>query len=281
MATAVFFHAHPDDETILTGGTMASMSDIGDRVVLVTATRGELGEVPEDLDQGQSLSDRRGLELAEASRILGVDRQLFLGYLDSGMAGEDSNSRPGSFAGADVEEAAGRLASVLEEEKADVLVIYDEHGGYDHPDHIQVHRVGVRAAELAATPFLYMATMNRDYLREVAREAGGTDWEPPEDVAEGQNAMGEPATRITTEIDVTPWIERKKQAMRAHPSQISEDSFFLSMPDPMYMKVWGREWYIRIHPGAEVPIRSRETALMADISATADGGRTPSPVTSE
>jgi LmbE family N-acetylglucosaminyl deacetylase len=273
MATAIFFHAHPDDEAILTGGTMASMADNGDRVVLVTATRGELGEIPDDLDLGhESLADRRFLELAEACRILGVGRQVYLEYLDSGMAGEDSNTRAGSFAGADIDEAAGRLAAVLEEEGADVLVIYDEHGGYDHPDHIQVHRVGVRAAELADTPFLYMATMNRDYLRELVSEMESTDWEPPED-DQGRDTMGEPASRITTEIDVTPWIEQKRQAMRAHASQISESSFFLAMPDPVFRKVWGREWYIRIRPTAEVPIRNRETALMADAGAPGGGGR--------
>src|SRR5579864_885237 len=108
MATAVFFHAHPDDEAIATGGTMARMAAEGHRVVLVTATRGELGETPEGLlDPGESLVDRRGLELSEACRILGVDRQEFLDYLDSGMAGEPSNDRPGSFASTDVDEAAG------------------------------------------------------------------------------------------------------------------------------------------------------------------------------
>ncbi len=277
MATAVFFHAHPDDEAILTGGTMASMADNGDRVVLVTATRGELGEIPDDLGH-ESLADRRFLELAEACRILGVGRQVYLEYLDSGMAGEESNTRAGSFAGADIDEAARRLAAVLEEERADVLVIYDEHGGYDHPDHIQVHRVGVRAAELAGTPFLYMATMNRDYLRELVSEMESTDWEPPED-DQGRDTMGEPASRITTEIDVTPWIEQKREAMRAHASQISESSFFLAMPDPVFRKVWGREWYIRIRPTAEVPIRSREAALMADAAGPRGGGHAVSATT--
>ena len=255
MSTAIFFHAHPDDEAILTGGTMASMADSGDRVVLVTATRGSSARFPTTWTvEANRWPIGSTLELAEASRILGVARQVYLGYLDSGMAGEDTNTRAGSFAGAEVEEAAGRLASLLEEEKADVLVIYDEHGGYDHPDHIQVHRVGVRAAELAGTPILYMATMNRDYMQELASETASADWEPPEEVAEGQSTMGEPASRITTEIDVTPWIERKRQAMRAHASQISETSFFLAMPDPVFTKVWGHEWYIRILPATEVPI---------------------------
>jgi LmbE family N-acetylglucosaminyl deacetylase len=248
MATIVFFHAHPDDEAIATGGTMAGLAEDGHRVVLVTATRGELGEIPEGpLAPGESLADRRKEELAEACRILGVDRQVYLEYLDSGMAGEDTNDRPGCFAAADVDQAAGDLAAVLDEVEADVLVIYDEHGGYGHPDHVQVHRVGMRAAEQAATPVVYMATMNRDFFRTLASEVT-VEWQPPAEVLEGMETMGEPASRLTTEVDVTRWIDRKRGAMRAHASQISETSFFLSMPDDVFAVVWGREWYIRVRP---------------------------------
>jgi len=266
MATVLFFHAHPDDEAIATGGTMAGLSEAGHRVVLVTATRGELGEIPDDLvDKGESLADRRKAELTEACRILGVGRQVYLDYLDSGMAGEASNDRPGAFAAASVEEAAPALAEVLVEEDADVLVIYDEHGGYGHPDHIQVHRVGIRAAELAATPVVYMATMNRDFVQEVFAEAAASDQELPEPAVEGADTMGEPERRLTTEVDVHRWLEQKRRAMRAHASQISETSFFLSMPDDMFAKVWGREWYIRIRPPWTLPAGSpRESALLLD-----------------
>ncbi len=210
MTTVVFFHAHPDDEAIATGGTMVGLSRAGHRVVLVTATRGELGEIPDDLvDKGESLADRRKAELTEACRILGVGRQVYLDYLDSGMAGEASNERPGSFAAADVEEAARALADVLVEEAADVLVTYDEHGGYGHPDHVQVHRVGIRAAELAATPVVYMATMNRDFVREVIAQAAASDVEIPEPAVEGADTMGEPEGRLTTEVDVGRWLERE------------------------------------------------------------------------
>src|ERR1700683_1149351 len=120
MGTVLLFHASPDDEAVATGGTMAVLSDAGHRVVLVTATRGELGEIPDDLvEQHQSLADRRKAELTEACRILGVGRQVYLDYLDSGMAGEASNDRPGSFATAGVDEAARALADVLVEEDAD------------------------------------------------------------------------------------------------------------------------------------------------------------------
>src|SRR5579883_2187537 len=165
MATVVFFHAHPDDEAIATGGTMAALADQGHRVVLVTATAGELGEVPEGLlDPGESLVDRRRRELDEACRFLGVHHRVELGYRDSGMAGDESNRHPDSFAMADLEEAASRLARLLHEEQTDVLVIYDEHGVYDHPDHVRVHDVGRLAADRAGTRVVYMVTLDRDRL---------------------------------------------------------------------------------------------------------------------
>jgi LmbE family N-acetylglucosaminyl deacetylase len=274
MATVLFFHAHPDDEAIATGGTMAALSDAGHRVVLVTATRGELGETPDGLLRpGESLTERRRAELTEACRVLGVARQVYLDYLDSGMAGEETNARPGSFAAADVEEAALVLAGLLDEENAEVLVTYDEHGGYGHPDHIQVHRVGMRAAELAGTPVVYMATMNRDFFRQLAAETAATEWEIPEQQAEAMDTMGEPASRLTTEIDVSSWIERKRQAMRAHVSQIAETSFFLAMPDDLFVKVWGREWYIRVHPPWTEPGGTpRETGFRLDAGVRNVGG---------
>ncbi len=249
MATIVFFHAHPDDEAIATAGTMAGLSDQGHRVVLVTATRGELGEIPDGLlGSAETLAERREAELGEACRILGVTRRVYLDYLDSGMAGEDTNLRPGSFAAADVGEAGLALAAILGDESADVLVTYDEHGGYGHPDHVQVHRVGVAAAQLAGTPVVYYSTMNRDQVADLMQDVGDSDWEPPEGSTDGLETMGEPASRITTAVDVLPWIDRKRQSMQAHASQISEESFFLSMPDDVFSLVWGREWYIRVRP---------------------------------
>src|SRR5579859_6666576 len=140
--TLVAFHAHPDDESITTGGVLAQAADAGHRVVLVVATRGELGTAgPSVLPAGPELAAQRTRETQHAARILGVSRVEFLGYHDSGMAGTPTNDAPGSFWSADPDEAARRLAAILEEEHADVLVTYDERGIYDHPDHIQVHRV--------------------------------------------------------------------------------------------------------------------------------------------
>ena len=219
MAAVTFFHAHPDDEAIATGGTMAALAAQGHRVVLVTATGGELGEIPDGLLRpGETLAERRAAELAEAAAVLGVDRQLWLGYEDSGMEGEPSSLRPGCFATADVEEAALRLAGILTAEGSEVLVTYDEHGGYGHPDHVQVHTVGMRAAALAGTPVVYLATVDRGFmenLRTLMADSGWTPSEQNQEQMEGADTMGEPSERITTEVDVTAHLTTKRAAMRA------------------------------------------------------------------
>ena len=247
VATAVFFHAHPDDEAIATGGTMAKMASEGHRVVLVTATRGELGETPPgSVAPGETLADARERELDAACRILGVTRREFLGYRDSGMAGEPTNEDASCFWKADVEEASAKLASLLVEENADVFTTYDEHGGYGHPDHIQVHRVGIRAAELAGTPAVYMATQNRDAVLELMDRAEELGVEPPSADGLDVDHFGEPASRITNAVDVSGFLGEKKDAMRAHASQIADSSFFLSMTDEVFALVWGTEWYIKV-----------------------------------
>jgi LmbE family N-acetylglucosaminyl deacetylase len=247
--TLVLFHAHPDDEAIATGGTMARAAAEGHRVVLVCATRGELGEVPDDfLDPGETLTQRREIELEAAAEILGCARVAFLGYRDSGMEGEATNADEGSFATADIEEAAHRLAAILEEEDAEVLTIYDERGNYGHPDHVQVHRVGVRAGEIAATPRVYEATINRDHLLALmaarADEMAEIDGAPtPEEMD-----IGMPAEVITTTVDVRAWVDTKRAAMAAHASQISDESFFMVMPEDAFVAAFGQEWFIRRGP---------------------------------
>lgn len=254
MATVVFLHAHPDDEAIATGGTMASLAARGHRVVLVTATGGELGEVPDGLlAPGETLAGRRAAELAEACTALGVARQVFLGYTDSGMADEPTNVRPGCFAAADVDEAARRLAGLLDEEGAQVLVTYDEHGGYGHPDHVQVHAVGMRAAELARTEVVYLATMDRGAMQALRDRADGlgTDDGPGDAELDQFDTLGEPSERITTEVDVTPFLAAKRAGMTAHASQIGPASPFLAVPDELFAEIWGREWYVRIRPAPD------------------------------
>src|ERR1700737_1829088 len=207
MATAVFFHAHPDDECILTGGTMAKLAAAGHRVVLVSATRGEHGEVDDGvLAPGETLGERRTGELQAAADTLGVARVAFLGFVDSGMMGTSENDAKESFWQADVSAAAQRLADLLTEEGAGVLVVYDDHGGYGHPDHIQVHRVGVRAAELARTSVVYEATIDRDrvvaMLERYRTERDGED-APSIDTS----TFGVAATAVTTRVDVSAHTE--------------------------------------------------------------------------
>ncbi|MDQ1395697.1 MAG: hypothetical protein QOG64_956 [Acidimicrobiaceae bacterium] len=261
MATLVFFHAHPDDEAVSTAGSMAKAAAEGHRVVLVTATRGEHGEVAEGyLKPGEELWQRRVEEVTESARILGCARHAFLGYVDSGMMGTPENEAPESFWQADLDEAAERLAQILREEQTDVLVAYDENGNYGHPDHIQVHRVGVRAAELAGVAQVFEATMNRDAiirLMAAAREMGGIEgMEQPEDF--DPSGFGTPESLITTEIDVADYVATKRKAMEAHGSQIADTSFFLAMPPEVFATAFGTEWYI--HRG--VPSESHETSLV-------------------
>lgn len=244
MATLVTFHAHPDDEAIATGGTMAKAAAEGHRVVLVLATRGELGEVPDDLAPVHDLAQRRTEETMAAAKFLGVQRVEFLGYKDSGMIGDPQNEAPECFWKADVEEAARRLADILVEENADVLTVYDDNGGYGHPDHIQVHRVGVRAAELAGTPAVYESTIDREGFVELFERAEELGLTPPEDIGD-LTQFGVPRERITTRVDVSDYLDAKRAAMAAHSSQIAETSFFLNMGPEAFTAVWGEEAYIR------------------------------------
>jgi len=264
MATLVCFHAHPDDESIATGGTMALAADAGHDVVLVLGTRGEQGEpVPGVLGDGEELWQRRVVETHQAARLLGASRVEFLGYEDSGMMGESTNENPACFWQADLDEASDRLAALLGEVGADVLTIYDDHGGYGHPDHIQVYRVGRRAAEKAGVMQVFQSTMNRDHIRRSMEEQAHAFEGDLEEAAEGvaaagglsaeeadrmrratEEAFGSPEALITHAVDVSAVVARKRAAMQAHASQIGPDSFFLAMPDEVFVTAFGTEWYI-------------------------------------
>ncbi len=253
--TLVFFHAHPDDEAIATAGTMLKAADAGHRVVLVVATKGEHGEVEDGyLAPDEHLWQRRVIETHAAAEILGVARVEFLGYVDSGMVGTPQNENPDCFWQADVDEAARRLAAILEEEKADVLTIYDENGVYGHPDHVQVYRVGLRAGELAGTPRIFMATVDQDRIvtmMQAAQEAG--DMEIPGDLDPDELKLGVSGDRITTRVDVSDVADRKRRAMAAHASQISETSFFLAMGPEQFKIAFGQEDYILCGPTGGAP----------------------------
>lgn len=239
MSTLVCFHAHPDDEAITTGGLMAKAAAAGHRVVLVCATRGEQGEPQEGvLLEGEQLWERRIEELATACEALGAEPPVLLGYEDSGMMDEPTNQNPNCFWQADLDEASERLAAILDQYSADVVTIYDDHGGYGHPDHIQVHRVGMRAAELAGVTHVFEATINRDAMRTMMENMPMDEEAPsPDDV----ESFGTPAADLSYEVDVTGFLEAKRAALTAHRSQIGPESFFIKMPEEVFAMAFGTE----------------------------------------
>ena len=262
MGTLVCFHAHPDDESISTGGSIARAVAEGHRVVLVVATNGDFGEIPTDLDPSETLVQRRQAEAAKSALVLGVHRLEWLGYKDSGMTGWEQNADPESFMRANLDEAAERLAQILREESADVLTTYDWHGNYGHPDHVKVHQVGHRAAEMAGTPTVFEATMNRDHIvrmMSMASELGvglTEENEPqfdPAGPADDGNPFGMSEDELTHAIDVVPFIAQKRESMKCHASQITDTSFFLQMPDEVFATMFGTEWFIR--KGAPLGLR--------------------------
>jgi LmbE family N-acetylglucosaminyl deacetylase len=251
MGTLVCFHAHPDDESITTGGAMARAAAEGHRVVLVVATNGDHGEVPDDLATGEALVDRRRVETARSAEVLGVHRVVWLGYSDSGMTGWEQNQHAQSFMNAPVDQAAEQLAAVLREEHADVLTTYDWHGNYGHPDHIQVHRVGHRAAELAGTPAVFEATMNRDLVvrsMQAAIASGDTtlpdDFDPAGPADDG-NPFGTPEAELTHAVDVSAYVDKKRASITCHASQATDTGMFLSMPPQIFREAFGTEYYIK------------------------------------
>ena len=259
MSTIVFVHAHPDDEASQTSGSMARAVSEGHRVVVVFATNGDHGEAPDDLGEGETVVDRRRREAQASAEVLGLHRVAWLGYADSGMTGWEQNQHDGAFFLADLDEAAKRLAALLDEEDADVLVGYDWHGGYGHPDHVTVHHLVHRGAELASRrPRVLESTMNRDVVRQMfamAKAAGvpGSDWDPDAPMDDG-NPLGTPETEIHWQVDVGDWLDRRRAALAAHSSQTTDVGAMLAMPDEVFALMFGKEHYIE--PGREPGMRS-------------------------
>ncbi|MFC3985953.1 N-acetyl-1-D-myo-inositol-2-amino-2-deoxy-alpha-D-glucopyranoside deacetylase [Streptosporangium jomthongense] len=257
-------HAHPDDETIGTGATMAKYAAEGAGVTLVTCTLGDEGEViPPGLahltsDRDDALGGHRIGELAAACAALGVTDHRFLGgpgrWRDSGMMGVASNDHPAAFWRADLDEAAGELVKVIRETRPQVLVTYDENGFYGHPDHIQAHRVSARAFELAADPAFgegepwriakfYVTAVARATMRRTAQALveAGTRFLPErvEDLPYGCADED-----VTTEIDARAHIEAKFAAMRAHATQISVEAPWYALSNDVGQEVLAVEHYI-------------------------------------
>jgi LmbE family N-acetylglucosaminyl deacetylase len=255
MATIVFVHAHPDDEASGNGGSIARAAAEGHRVVLVVCTDGDLGEVPDDLADGETVVDRRRRETAASTEILGVARTAWLGFKDSGMTGWPQNDDPASFWQADVDAAGQRLAAILREEQADVVVLYDWHGVYGHPDHIQVHRVGHRAADLAGAPRRYESTFNRDAMVRLRDAMADLDDDfDPEGPSDDGNPFGTPEAELNLAVDVSAYLDQKRRALAAHASQTTDVGMMLAMPPDAFVALFGTEWYIE--PGAPRGLRA-------------------------
>ena len=258
MGTLLIVHAHPDDESISTGGAMLKARAGGHRVVLVTATRGEAGEIY-NMDPETTrphLGEVRTKELETAARILGVNRGEFLDYRDSGMAGTAENEDPRSFHQAPIEEAAGKLAAILREEKPDVVVTYDQDGTYGHPDHIKAHHVTNAALDLLEKEgwrprkLYYMAiprSLMQQFREQLPEEAQQDDI--------GSRIIGTPDELVTTKVDVSEYVDQKRDAFRAHVSQNDPNSWFTTMADQIYRLAFGTEYYSlsRGEPGSELP----------------------------
>ena len=249
-------HAHPDDETINNGATMAMYAALGASVTLVTCTRGEEGEVliPELLhlaaNATDSLGQHRVTELALAMKELGVADHRFLGegaklFRDSGMMGTDPNNRPDVFWQADLEEASDLLVQIIDEVKPHVLITYDEFGGYGHPDHIQAHRVAMRATEKSAwdIPKIYWNVMPISVIQEGIDAMKGIDsdfWgaEKAEDLP-----FAKDDSFVHALVDGNTYVEKKMSAMKAHATQIAVDGPFFALSNNLGNEVWGHEYY--------------------------------------
>ncbi|MFP5347153.1 MAG: PIG-L deacetylase family protein [Actinomycetes bacterium] len=265
--TLVAFHAHPDDEVLLTGGTLARLAAEGHRVVLLVATAGGAGLAASRFGGPDSLAARRLAELRESARILGCARVEVLGYADSGMDGElrpdgelrgdddptrdDDDTVRNAFCRQRPDDVAERVADLLREEQADALTVYDPAGGYGHPDHRQVHRVGTRAAVLAGTPVVLEATVDRVRLQ---RALSLLRWLPgiPSDFHPARfDRAFTPRERLTHRIDVRQFADLKRAAMAAHVSQATSDSgerslaVCLRLPVPVFRLAFGYEWFVQ------------------------------------
>lgn len=259
MGTLLLVHAHPDDESISTGGVILKSKAHGHRVVLITATRGEAGPIF-NMDRVKSrprLGEIRTQELEAAGEILGLDRIEFLGYRDSGMVDTADNKDPRSFHQARLDDAAGRLAVFMREERPDVVITYAADGQYGHPDHIKAHLVTNAALDLLEgermpVKKLYYIAIPRSMMVEFAKQF-------PDEARRAQvsntTVPGTPDELVTTRVDVGDYVDAKRQAMAAHVSQTDPDSWFSSIAGPILELALGTEYYqlARGTPGSALP----------------------------
>lgn len=254
--TLMAVHAHPDDEAISTGGVLARYADEGVRTVLVTCTGGEVGEISDSaLATPETLAEVRRRELERACQILNVGRLDLLGYRDSGMMGTPDNQHPSSFHQASLEEASARLVALVRRERPQVLVTYDERGFYGHPDHIKAHQITLAAFEAAGDPArwpeagspwrpakLYYTAVARSAIRDFGRLMREAGIETPFGDGETREPeIGVADELITTRVDVSVQVQRKRQAVMAHATQMGPEAFFAKMPPALFYRIFGWE----------------------------------------
>ena len=277
-------HAHPDDETINNGVTMAKYAALGAQVTLVTCTRGEEGEVLVNelanlaSDKDDKLGEHREIELKDAMDELGIKDFRFLGapskkWRDSGMMGTPANDRGDVFWQADLDEASNELVKIILEIKPQVLITYDEFGGYGHPDHIKAHRVAMRAAELAANQGwqvnkIYWNTMPRSVIQmgiEKMKEVGSDFFgaESADDLP-----FAKPDELVSTVVNAPEYVPAKLAAMKAHATQISVDGPFFALSNNLGLSVWGDEYYTLVKGEKAAPFdaNGRELDIFAGVN---------------
>ncbi|MCA1645079.1 MAG: PIG-L family deacetylase [Chloroflexi bacterium] len=284
--TLLAVHAHPDDECIGTGGVLARYAAEGARTVLVTCTDGAVGEISDPaLATPANLAEVRSRELDESVRILGISRLVKLGYRDSGMAGTADNDNPASFNMANFDEAVEQVVQVMRTEQPQVVVTYDERGGYGHPDHIRAHQVAVAAfaasgdaqrfaaAGPAWTPSrLYYAVIARSAMLRFMERLRAAGIEPPfgpraapenepasEAAAEPQFGVAD--DQVTTIVDVSAYVESKRAALASHRTQMGPEQFFMQLPPQFFAEAFGRETFHRVAGAGPTP----ETDLFAGL----------------
>lgn len=257
---AVF--AHPDDETFGAGGTLGYYASVGCRVVLVTATKGEAGEVQDPtMTADEPIEEIRQRELACACEVLGLEGPIYLGYRDSGMRGSPDNEHPSSFHRADLDEAAGKVVAAIRQYRPQVLMTFEPGGGYGHPDHVKAHQVATAAfhasgdparyPEQGLTPWqpkkLYYTALPRRLFRAMAdrMRQEGTD---PQQHGFDAEKMGMPDELITTEIDIRSVLDKKVAAFHCHRSQLSPNGLISRLSKESMSEFMRTEYYWRAVP---------------------------------
>lgn len=263
MSSIVFVHAHPDDESLTTGGTIARYTSEGAEVCVVICTDGSLGEIADDTNAAR-LAEVRRKEVEEACRILGVKDLRLLGFKDSGMANTDGNKNPESFINQDLDEVTAKLTEIYRELKPDAVVTYNENGAYGHPDHIRTHQGAVAALDAGADPAyrpdlgpayevpnLYYTAFPRSLLIKFRDELRKSDVgiDPDELMPEEfVDILGTPDAQVTTSIEVSDFMDVKFAALEAHRTQRGTTEPFLALPENLKGQMFGTEFYMRVRP---------------------------------